>query len=286
MGPATLAHPDLYARGHRLLRGLRRLPAGRWVRVVLATLLPAASLGCVAAAAATPAPLTMQVTEMRTTDKGDLWRIGADVTNTSANALDPHFALTSMWHSIGLYWKVLDGPTRLAAHASAHYTLVAPETGITIPPASTAFTLRAFTTAPETMSSAAIVHDPERFGLSAVLLTELSDANLAPGRHVRVTVQIRDSVGNDVHRAGIPVRLKAAWIASKSKVGRAVLVNGKPIAEAPDVVTGANGQAVFTVTSNTSMTEPVVISPSTTYGGSAGSVTYLWHSAGGGHGTN
>lgn len=276
MGAATLAHPDLYTRGHRLLRGLRRLPAGRWVRVVLAALLPAASLGCVAAAAATPAPLTMQVTELRTTSQGDLWRIRADVTNTSANALDPHFALTSMWNTIGLYWKVLDGPTRLAAHASAHYILVAPETGIKIPSASTAFTLRAFTTAPKTMSSARIAHGHPR-AVRAVLLTELSNADLAPGEHVRITVQIRDSVGNDVHRAGIPVRLKAAWIASKSEVGQAVLVNGKPVAETPDAVTGANGQAVFTVTSDTSMTEPVVITPSTSYGGSAGSVTYLWH---------
>ncbi|WP_169316726.1 hypothetical protein [Actinacidiphila oryziradicis] len=128
------------------------------------------------------------------------------------------------------------------------------------------------------MSSAPIAHGLHPVAVKAVLLTELSNANLAPGKHVRITVQLRDSVGNDIHRAGIPVRLKAAWIASKSQVGQAVLVNGKPVAKAPAAVTGANGRAaVFTVTSDTSMTEPVVITPSTSYGGSAGSVTCLWH---------
>jgi hypothetical protein len=74
------------------------------------------------------------------------------VDNTGDFAVQPHFMVTT-GNGESLWWKVLQGPSSIGAHAAATYRIQAPGKGFTVPGKGVRVRLRAFTESPLTLSS-------------------------------------------------------------------------------------------------------------------------------------
>ena len=123
-----------------------------------ALLLLAPALFCIAVAVGSGAPLSMHVDKV-TLDAADSKRVAqltVEVRNTGATALTPHFAVSGASGGMSAYWRVLAGPTTLAAHDSASYLLVPATGGSYAEPKSGTFHLRAVSDAPMTISTTTI----------------------------------------------------------------------------------------------------------------------------------
>lgn len=142
-------------------QGLRqwrpRLLADRRFRVALPALLAVPALLCLAVAVASPVPLRMDISAVRTTTaagKGSsaVTALTVRLTNTSDAVLTPQFASSSSaWTSFD--WRVESGPSMLAPGGSGSYRLIRrgnPSGG------SGSTYLRVFTDAPQTLTSAVI----------------------------------------------------------------------------------------------------------------------------------
>ncbi|KPI23479.1 hypothetical protein OK074_7077 [Actinobacteria bacterium OK074] len=131
-------------------------PRPRWLRGrvrlrALAALLVVPSIAAVTVAATGSPPLHMRVLDLRRTPS-TVRELTIRVTNTSASALTPHFTLTS-GQGMNKYWAVASGPVTLRARASATYELLPPDGKFVLPKPTTRIRLRAFSAAPETLSS-------------------------------------------------------------------------------------------------------------------------------------
>ncbi|MFF7788190.1 hypothetical protein [Streptomyces sp. NPDC007991] len=143
----------------RPLSGPRRRPA----RIALAALLLLPALGCAAVAASGTPPLRMRVVAARHPTAATVSRLTLQVTNTDDTALAPHFTLT-MGQGMDPYWRVVRGPRALPAHATARYELQPPSGRFTLPRPGARIRLRAFTAAPQTLSSTDVQQAVRRSG--------------------------------------------------------------------------------------------------------------------------
>lgn len=134
----------------------RLRPVSRPARIAVALLALAPALVSAALAATGTPPLRMQVTSLHRTLPVADSRLTLRVTNTADSALVPHFMLTT-GQGMSQYWTVVRGPARLPAHATARYELRPPAgpylERYVIPRAGVRIRLRAFTDAPQTLSS-------------------------------------------------------------------------------------------------------------------------------------
>ncbi|MBF9071133.1 hypothetical protein [Streptacidiphilus fuscans] len=176
----------------------------RAVRAALVPVLLAPTVVTIAAAILTPPPLTMAVTAMNGSDGAGelalldlLQRVQVTVTNTSDEAVTPHFA-TSTGATISDYWKVLSGPVTLPAHSTAVYRLKAPYSGVDTPGVKGRILLRAVTPQPMSISSQLIGVGPDPSTLSPKL-KKILDSGLGLTRHSS------DSVGSTDTTGGSPV---------------------------------------------------------------------------------
>lgn len=123
----------------------------------VALLLPPAIF--LAIALGTPQPLTMRIASARSDSSlRSVWQLRVAVLNRSDEVLRPHFATNTKGQATG-FWTRTDGPSFLAAHASATYVLSAPDVG-SMPPNGTPFVLQAVTGSPRTISSTAPFSQP------------------------------------------------------------------------------------------------------------------------------
>ncbi|WP_199836102.1 hypothetical protein [Streptomyces sp. TP-A0356] len=129
----------------------RLLHGRRTARMVLAGALLAPSLVAATVAATGGPPLRMEaVGASRTTLT--VKTLTVRVSNTGGSPLEPHFMVTT-GQSMSRYWKVLSGPSTVAAHATATYRLQPPDGAWGLPKNGTRIRLRAFTPSPVTLSS-------------------------------------------------------------------------------------------------------------------------------------
>ncbi|MFF4833095.1 hypothetical protein [Streptomyces sp. NPDC001315] len=144
--PAEFA--DAWQPRPRPLRGPHRRPAR--AAVVLLVLAPAL-VSAVWAVTGAP-PLRMRVTAVRRVSTTAVSLLSLRVTNTDDSALTPHFTLTT-GQGMNKYWSIVRGPATLPAHATADYELRPPTGRFVLPRAGVRIRLRAFTPAPQTLSS-------------------------------------------------------------------------------------------------------------------------------------
>ncbi len=130
-------------------RVLSRRPARVSAAVLL--LLPALVSATVAATGAPP--LRMRVTSVHRASPASVSRLFVEVTNTDADALAPHFTLTT-GQGMKPYWTIVRGPATLPAHTTARYELRPPAGRFVLPRPGVRIRLRAFTAVPQTLSSA------------------------------------------------------------------------------------------------------------------------------------
>lgn len=131
------------------LSGPHRRPA-RFAATAL--LLAPALAGAAVAATGTP-PLRMRVTAARHPTAATVSRLALQVANTGDTALTPHFTLTT-GQGMDPYWRVVRGPRTLPAHGTARYELRPPAGRFVLPGPGVRIRLRAFTSSPQTLSSA------------------------------------------------------------------------------------------------------------------------------------
>ncbi|WP_233273521.1 hypothetical protein [Streptomyces broussonetiae] len=133
----------------RWLTARRRKPvlAGAVVLLVLPALVSATL------AATGKPPLRMDVKAARHASAGSLSTLTVKVTNTGADALTPHYMLTT-GQGMSKYWSLAHGPATIPAHSTATVVLRAPGGQYPLPTKkSTHFRLRAFTATPQTLST-------------------------------------------------------------------------------------------------------------------------------------
>jgi hypothetical protein len=100
---------------------------GRTARAALAAGLVAPAVLCVTVAAASPPPLRLTVSGVRTAAKihRGITRITFEAVNTTGTALKPNFAIRRGQGASG-WWRISSGPATVGPHASAWYVVLPP----------------------------------------------------------------------------------------------------------------------------------------------------------------
>ncbi|MFC8514777.1 hypothetical protein [Streptomyces sp. NPDC057257] len=129
-------------------------PHRRTALVVASALLVTPALVSAAVAATGSPPLKMRVTAVRRVSAYVVSGLTLRVTNVDGTALTPHFMLTSNQGS-SMYWSLVRGPATIPAHSTVRIEIRPAHGRIALPTKpSTRLRLRAFTAAPQTLSSA------------------------------------------------------------------------------------------------------------------------------------
>ncbi|HUA10662.1 MAG TPA: hypothetical protein VMA83_01490 [Solirubrobacteraceae bacterium] len=205
-------------------------------------------------ALATPQPLTLKIEEASTTGElQTVWRLRVLVHNRSDEALVPHFATNEVGQAT-TFWNVLSGPARLAPHATATYSLAAPNVGsmsyITSP-----FLLQAFTATPQTVSSSALF-TPQHF--VTTLLPSYVNGVIPAGGTTHLTVQLESPLGAAVQRAGVRVGLAQLIYGQQALIPAEARIDGAPEGATPVyALTDAQGRATFALTDSSPQGHPV-----------------------------
>ncbi|MFF4801675.1 hypothetical protein ACFY1U_25285 [Streptomyces sp. NPDC001351] len=155
LATAITAPPSEFTRAWQPRPRLLTGPHRRSALAATAALLVAPALVSAVVAVTGKPPLRMEIASVRRTagDANVLSRLTLRVTNKDDSALEPHFMLT-VGQGLNQYWTVLKGPATLPAHASADYVIRPPDHGrFTLPGPKARLRLRAFTPAPQTLSS-------------------------------------------------------------------------------------------------------------------------------------
>lgn len=132
----------------RPLAGAHRRP----VRIAAAVLVVVPALASATAGVTGTPPLNMRVTSVRRTSPTGVSLLTVRVENTGDDALTPHFTLTT-GQGFAPYWTITKGSRTLPAHTTAVYELRPPSGKFRFPRPGVRIRLRAFTGAPQTLSS-------------------------------------------------------------------------------------------------------------------------------------
>ncbi|MFI5797437.1 hypothetical protein [Streptomyces sp. NPDC051677] len=132
----------------RPLAGAHRRPA----RIAAAVLVVVPALASATAGATGTPPLDMRLASVRRASSTAVSLLAVRVENTGDDALAPHFTLTT-GQGFSPYWTIEKGPRTLSAHTTAVYEIRPPSGKFRFPRAGVRVRLRAFTGAPQTLSS-------------------------------------------------------------------------------------------------------------------------------------
>ena len=182
-----------------------------------------------------------------------VWRVNVTLTNRSSHRLTPHFATNTVGQA-STYWNVVKGPTSIAPHASADFSLVAPNRG-SMPGITTPFLLDAYTDNPNTVSTSTL-YTPEPY--STVLSPSYVDQILRPGQATTVRVELRNPFGGQVAKAGVRVALGQIIYGQNSLIPSEAIINSAPVGQSPVTEkTNAQGIATFRLVDNEPQGQPV-----------------------------
>ena len=130
-------------------------PHRRRARVAVAVLLVTPALASAAVAATGTPPMDMQLAGVRRALPTVVTRLTLKVTNSSGDALTPHYTLTT-GQGMSRYWSQVGGPATLPAHSTETVELRPPGGTFTLPHKKVRIRVRAFTATPQTLSSSDI----------------------------------------------------------------------------------------------------------------------------------
>ena len=224
---------------------------GSGVRHLLSAVLAVSLIAATAflgVAAATPAPLALQIESVQTNGQlQGVWQIHVSVHNRSSRAITPHFA-TNSFGQVTTFWHVIRGPKTLGPQSTAEYVLDAPNLG-SMPGITTPFLLQAVTDHPATISSARL-YTPQPY--SAYLVPDYVNRIVKVGRSVRFAVQLRSPYGAAVHKQGVRIALGQLIYGQTDLIPAEARINRGNIGESPVYArTNRDGIARFIVRSST-----------------------------------
>ncbi|NUP46439.1 MAG: hypothetical protein HOW97_03865 [Catenulispora sp.] len=225
-GDSPRPWPLLAARRRMMFAGLALVPA----------------LGLWTVGVATPQPLDLKITGVKTNGAlNQIDQITVLVTNKSDQAIDPHFMITNGYSTS--FWNEVSGPAKVPAHSKAEVVISTPGMGSS-PGSGGNFTLAAVTDAPASVSYAA------NFAIARYSTSFLDDLGrqYAAGDTAHVDVQLRDRHGRIARAKGIQVVLNQTFFNASGISAANLSINGGPAGAAPVALTDSDGVAHFTVT--------------------------------------
>lgn len=212
----------------------------------------AASSVAIALAVATPPPLAMEITSVRTTGQlATVVQVDVSVTNTTDRPMTPAFTIES-GGGITAFWIRATGPGRLPPYGRARYTLLAPNF-VAQPEISSGFQVVAFT---HNALSRTAAYLPTSWHVS---LSPDAVSRIVPlGERLTVRAQILNRFDQPVHRAGEPVYLGQIIYGQNGLQYSEAVVNHGDIGETPVAArTNDQGVATFTIRGTQASTSPV-----------------------------
>jgi uncharacterized membrane protein len=217
-------------------------------------------------------PFHVRVVSVRTTGTTNhIEALGLRVTNTSDKPIKPHFDLMQGGFN-STFWLISSGPKQVAPRSSADYTIVAPNSGAE-PSTYGGFNVVGYLNNPQTFSVAP-TYDPNL--LNVGFDPQTIDTPMKLGTRIKLEAQIYSRDGNQVHRAGVLVRLgQVVWFRTGAKKAHAI-INGGKLGKAAYATTNSDGVAEFTIVGVKAQQYPVTFS-STLYNKQYG---YLYGSSG------
>jgi uncharacterized membrane protein len=211
-------------------------------------------------ALAAPAPLDVDIVDMRSTGQlQSISEVTVRVRNRTDRDLEPAFTVnangttTTFWYALGHR-----GTTQVSipAGATREVTLHAPNTD-SMPGLSDGFVVEAFTDEPATVSSSV----RQRLNPVSVRLTPREvERPVLVGETLTFTAQLQDRVGNPVRRAGREIHLGQIVYSERSLVPGLASINGRPEGASPvAAVTDGDGRARFRVVGVEAQRDPVYL---------------------------
>lgn len=222
----------------------------RWTLAGLAV----ACFGLVAATLLIPGPLQMQINSVHTTGQlATVDQVTVSVTNRLGHSVQPAFTVDD-GGAVSAFWLRRSGPASLAAHASATYTLVAPNF-FAMPPVSGGFQVVAFTQTPGSVSTtgaylASTWH--------VALVPDAVDHPVAANHVLVVKAEVLNRFDQPIRSAGIPVYLGQVVYAQRGlEYGQAQVNAGRPGQTPVSALTNAAGVATFSISEARGTQHPV-----------------------------
>jgi uncharacterized membrane protein len=230
-------------------RSLRRLLAIGLI-ATLATVTAAMAIG----ALSIPPPFKMKILSVETNGQLEgVWQLKVGLTNQSSHKLTPHFATNTVGQAT-TYWNVVKGPTSLAPHASAIYSLIAPNRG-SMPGITTPFLLDAYTDDPSTVTASKL-YTPEPY--STALSPSYVDQVLHPGQATVVQVELRSPFGASIAKANVRVALGQIIYGQNSLIPSEAIINSEPVGQTPvTAMTNSQGVATFRLVDHEPQGQPI-----------------------------
>lgn len=214
----------------------------------------AASAATVAVALTSSSPLSMSMVSVRSTGQlATVEQVTLAVTNNTGRSLRPAFTIGEST-TVTSFWQRTAGPAVLGPHASARYTLVAPNYPA-MPSIQNGFQILAFTQGPASVSrTASYLASNWR----VVLRPDSIPQPVPIGEEITVHAQILNRLDQPVHVGDVPVYLGQVIYAQQGlELGQAYINNGA-IGQTPvQALTNKNGVATFTIHSQTAGPDPV-----------------------------
>jgi hypothetical protein len=226
--------------------------------LILLSVVLAGSLGAAILAITVPGPVAMTVKSLKTNgQKMSVIDVTVELTNRTGNTLTPHFTINSNGYPTNFWYP--EGSTSgntsvtLAPHATKTVMLHAPDTS-SMPGVNSPFQVFAYTEGPNSVSSTApYVPSPT----SVTLTPGAFDKPFAVGAPVKITAQLTDRLGRDVHKAGVRLSLGQVIYAEAGLLGGEASINGMAQGASPGfAVTDEDGRVTFTVVGKQSRNDP------------------------------
>ncbi|MCY0878156.1 MAG: hypothetical protein OWU84_04360 [Firmicutes bacterium] len=210
--------------------------------------------GGLAAALGIPSPLTMTLLSLHTTGQlATVDQVRVAVTNRTRRTLSPHFT-ADIGGTLTAFWTVLQGPSSLPPHATADYTLAAPNF-YAQPAIAGGFEMVAFTARTKTISHT-VAYVPNTWHVA--LTPDAINHPVAYGALITLRAQILNRLDQPVHVSGIPIYLGQIIYAQRGLQYGEAIINGSYPGETPvAATTNADGQATFTIRDLQPETDPV-----------------------------
>lgn len=225
---------------------------GRWQ--VAAAVSLAVAVAAAGAALLVRPPVRLSVVAEHSTGQLDtVDRLTVTVQNRSSAAVTPHYA-TDQTGQQSAFWNVASGPRRLRPGERATVVLAAPDVA-SMPSLLSGFVVNAYLAHPAAVATSKKVI-LQHYGS---VLTPLGVGHPVPvGRPVTLHVQLTDTLGAPVHRAGVHVDLGQVVYGQTTLGYGEASINGSPEGATPvGATTDAAGRATFVVRGVQAPRDPV-----------------------------
>jgi uncharacterized membrane protein len=213
-----------------------------------------ASCAAVAAAISAASPLSLSIQSVHTTGQlATVEQVTLEVANNSGGSVRPAFTIQE-GTEVTYFWQRVQGPAVLGPHQRARYTIVAPNY-FAMPSIANGFQVLAFSGSPASVSrSGSYLASTWR----VVLQPDTIDQTVPVGQEITVHAEIVNRLDQQIRVADVPIYLGQVIYAQAGLQFSEAYINSGLAGQTPvEALTGADGEATFTIRSPVGGSDPV-----------------------------